>query len=79
MHPIISDGNRSILYGADIIPMAAHIPIPWVVAYDIQPLLTVQEKGKLHHNMEEENGILFFDNDTKLQACTVRQEGKHVK
>ena len=79
MHPIISDGNRSIFYGADIIPMAAHIPIPWVMAYDIQPLLTVQEKGKLLPKMVDENWILFFEHDPKLQACTVRQEGKHFK
>jgi glyoxylase-like metal-dependent hydrolase (beta-lactamase superfamily II) len=79
MHPIISDGNRSIFYGADIIPMAAHIPIPWVMAYDIQPLLTVQEKGKLLPKMVDENWILFFEHDPKLQACTVGQEGKHFK
>ena len=43
MHPIIGDSTNKLIYMADLIPMAAHIPLPWVMAYDIPPALTVQE------------------------------------
>ena len=47
MHPIIGDSSQKLIYMADLIPMAAHIPLPWVMAYDIQPVQTVKEKGEI--------------------------------
>ncbi|RMF07359.1 MAG: MBL fold metallo-hydrolase, partial [Candidatus Neomarinimicrobiota bacterium] len=47
IHPLIRDGNRTLFYCGDLIPMSAHIPLPWVMAYDIHPVLTVQEKERL--------------------------------
>ena len=79
LHPVITDGNQSIFYGADIIPMVAHIPIPWVMAYDIQPVVTVKEKEKLLTKIVDENWFLFFAHDPNVQACTVQLDGKHFK
>ncbi|MBT3496543.1 MAG: MBL fold metallo-hydrolase [Candidatus Marinimicrobia bacterium] len=77
LHPIISDGTQTLFYGADIIPSSAHIPIPWIMAYDIDPVLTVDEKAKLLPKMLDENWIIFFEHDQKVQAGTLKQEGKH--
>jgi len=79
MHPIISDGDKSVFYGADLIPMAAHIPIPWVMAYDINPVTTVCEKEELIPKMVDENWLLFFEHDPNIQACSIHQDGKHFK
>ena len=79
MHPLISDGNNTLFYGADIIPMAAHIPVPWVMAYDINPVVTVQEKIKILTKVVDENWILFFEHEPNIQACTVYNNGKHFK
>tara|TARA_B100000700_G_scaffold246543_1_gene275546 strand:- start:3128 stop:3976 length:849 start_codon:yes stop_codon:yes gene_type:complete len=79
LHPVITDGNQSIFYGADIIPMAAHIPVPWVMAYDIQPAVTVKEKENLLIKMVDENWFLFFEHDPHIQACTIHLDGKHFK
>ena len=79
MHPVISHGNQSVFYGADIFPMVAHIPVPWVMAYDIHPVVTVQEKAELLPKMVDENWILFFEHDPHIQACTLHQDGKHFK
>ena len=79
LHPIVSDGSKKLFYGADIFPMAAHIPIPWVMAYDIQPVVTMEEKRKLLQKMEREDWILFFEHDPLIQACTVHKDGKHYK
>ena len=79
LHPIVSDGSNKLFYGADIFPMVAHIPIPWVMAYDVQPVVTMEEKQKLLQKMEREDWILFFEHDPHIQACTVHKEGKHYK
>ena len=79
LHPIVSDGSNKLFYGADIFPMVAHIPIPWVMAYDVQPVVTMEEKQKLLQKMEREDWILFFEHDPHVQACSVHKDGKHYK
>ncbi len=79
MHPVITDSTNIVFYGSDLIPLVAHIPVPWVMAYDIQPVVTVQEKQALLPKMAEENWILFLEHDPKIQACTIHQDGKHFK
>ena len=77
MHPVISDGNKTVFYGADIFPTAAHIPIPWVMSYDLRPAETVKEKDSLLKRMHNEEWILFFEHAPIYQACTIGIEGKH--
>lgn len=79
LHPMISDGTKTLFYGADIFPLAAHISIPWVMAYDVQPVVTMKEKEILLPKMQDEEWILFLEHDPKIQACTVHQDGKHFK
>ena len=79
LHPMISDGTKTLFYGADIFPLAAHISIPWVMAYDVQPVVTMKEKEILLPKMQDEEWILFLEHDLKIQACTVHQDGKHFK
>ena len=77
MHPIISDGNKKLFYGADIFPTHAHLPIPWVMAYDLHPAKTMSEKSKLLKKMYEQEWILFFEHDPFYQACTIDMRGKY--
>ncbi|MBT3479143.1 MAG: MBL fold metallo-hydrolase [Candidatus Marinimicrobia bacterium] len=79
MLPKIQDSSNTIVYMADLIPMAAHIPLPWVMAYDILPVLTVQEKQLFLPKAVDENWILFFEHDPVHQACTVHFDGKHYR
>ena len=79
MHPIISDGVQTLFYGADIFPLSAHIPVPWVMSYDVQPVVTMQEKEKLLIKMREEGWVLFFEHDPNIQACTVDRLDKHFR
>jgi len=76
MHPIISDGNKTIFYGSDLFPTVTHIPVQWVMSYDIQPLITVQEKNDLLKEMFEKEWILFFEHDPNFQACIINWDGK---
>lgn len=79
MHPVISDGSQTVMYCGDLIPMAAHIPLPWVMAYDILPVKTVEEKRSILPKAVDENWILFFEHDPLIRACTVEFDGKHFK
>ena len=60
MHPIVSDGNRTIFYGSDLFPTAAHIPVQWVMSYDIQPMVSIKEKHKLLKNVSKRIGFFFL-------------------
>ncbi|MEE8478569.1 MAG: MBL fold metallo-hydrolase [Candidatus Neomarinimicrobiota bacterium] len=79
MLPIISDNNNTLVYGADLIPTSAHIPLPWVMAYDVQPTVTIEEKKKLYSDTVNDNWILFFEHDPNITACTTQFDGKHYK
>ncbi len=57
---IIRANEKTIALPADLIPTAAHIPLPWISAYDIQPLLLLKEKESLLNEAVEHNWILFF-------------------
>jgi len=72
----ISDSDRILLYCADLIPTASHIPVPWVMAYDNNPLITMNEKNKILTLAVKENWILFFKHDPYRAAATVTQTEK---
>ncbi len=77
MHPIVGDTVNKLIYMADLIPMAAHIPLPWVMAYDIHPVQTVREKSEILPKIANEEWIMFFEHDPVHQAATVYFDGKH--
>jgi glyoxylase-like metal-dependent hydrolase (beta-lactamase superfamily II) len=79
MHPLIMDGNNTVFYAADIFPMAAHVPLAWVMAYDLNPVQTIKEKRSLLPRMVEENWTVFFEHDPLRQAGRVTMDGKHYR
>jgi glyoxylase-like metal-dependent hydrolase (beta-lactamase superfamily II) len=72
----VSDESNTLLYCADLFPTASHIPIPWIMAYDNNPLVTIEEKKRLLLKIVEENWILFFEHDPYRAAGTVHQTDK---
>ncbi len=72
----ISDESNTLLYCADLFPTTSHIPIPWVMAYDNNPLITIEEKKRLLPQIVKENWILFFEHDPFRVAGTVQQTDK---
>ena len=77
--PVISDNSNVLVYGADLIPTSAHIPLPWVMAYDVQPTVTIKEKKQLYIDAVDKNWMLFFEHDPDTVACTIQHDGKHYK
>jgi len=79
MLPQIKYNNTTLLYCADLMPSVAHIPLPWVMGYDIRPMDTMQEKRKLLNEAADNNWVLFFEHDPKNECCTLLQTEKGVR
>lgn len=73
MHPIVSDSSKKLIYAADIFPMASHLPLNWVMAYDIDPVQTINEKKYLLSKIVDEDWIVFFEHDPIRQAGKVKK------
>lgn len=67
----ISDGETTLLYGADLVPTATHLRTPYVMAYDNYPLTTIAEKTEHIGRAADEDWIVFFEHDADLAACRV--------
>lgn len=70
--PKISDGKTTLLYCCDLFPTTAHIPLPYIMAYDLRPLTTLEEKKRVLGQALEEHWTLFFEHDPKTVAGTVQ-------
>jgi len=79
MCPIISSGKNTIVYMADMIPSLAHIPINFLMSYDIRPLQVMDEKQTFLKTAADNNYILFFEHDNTIECATVLQTEKGIK
>ncbi|MCB0770097.1 MAG: MBL fold metallo-hydrolase [Flavobacteriales bacterium] len=79
MIPHILYKGRTLVYMADLLPSVHHIPLPWVMAYDTRPLLTMQEKKVFLERAAAEELILFFEHDPVNQCATVELTEKGVR
>jgi glyoxylase-like metal-dependent hydrolase (beta-lactamase superfamily II) len=75
----LSDSSNTFLYCCDLIPTTSHIPIPYVMGYDLQPLVTVEEKKKILKTAVEENWKLFFEHDPETAYATLAATDKGIR
>jgi len=79
MLPVIKYKNKTIVFMADLLPSPAHIPLPYVMAYDMFPMKTLNEK-KIFLSEAEQNGyILFFEHDPTIECCTLQLTEKGIR
>ena len=74
----ISDSKNTILYCGDLFPTTSHIPLPYVMGYDLQPLITITEKKKILPAAVDENWKLFFEHDPETVLATVINTDKGI-
>lgn len=79
MLPLIQYRDKKILYVADLVPSVAHIPLPWIASYDVQPLVAMDEKARILQKAADEGYILFFEHDPEIEAATVIQTDKGIR
>ncbi len=73
--------DKILLYAADLFPTSAHIPLPYVMAYDVRPLVTFEERTRYLPWLVEKNAVLFYEHDATVQCSTVHQtpEGRYER
>lgn len=74
----VSDGSNTVLYCADLLPFVSHIRLPYIMAYDLQPLVTLAEKKKYLKQALDENWILYFGHDPEYAAVTLKYSDKGI-
>lgn len=74
--PKISDGRTTILYACDLFPTTSHIPLPYIMAYDLRPLTTLEEKKRLLAPAADEGWVIFFEHDPLTAAGRVKRTEK---
>ena len=79
MLPQINYNGKTIVFMADLLPSQGHIPIPYVMAYDMQPLVTMQEKKSFLKEALENDYILFFEHDPKYECCSLQQTERGIR
>lgn len=76
--PVISDGTTSVFYCADLMPTTSHVQLPWIMAYDLRPLVTLEEKRKIVNEAVDQNWILFFEHDPNTEAVRLKRTEKGI-
>lgn len=92
IHPWLSEGHTvgqqliqvsgpegTLMYCADIIPTASHIPVPFVMGYDLFPVTTMAEKKEILQQAANHQWLIFFEHDPHTAACTVKMTEKGVR
>jgi glyoxylase-like metal-dependent hydrolase (beta-lactamase superfamily II) len=74
--PEIDLGNKKLIYAADLIPSSHHIPVNYVMGYDIEPLKTMEEKAKLYAESDLKELIIYLEHDPVVECCRL---GKNEK
>ena len=79
MLPQINYKGQTIVYMADLLPSIGHIPLPYVMAYDMFPLKTLNEKANFLKEAQENNYILMLEHDSVNECCTLQMTEKGIK
>ena len=79
MLPVIKYKEKTIVFMADLLPSAAHIPMPYIMGYDMFPLTTLNEKKEFLNEAAQNNYILFLEHDPVNECCTVQQTEKGIR
>lgn len=67
-------GGRTLFSFADLVPMRAHVPLPWIMGYDLYPVETLEAKKCLLPQAAREKWLCFFYHDPDVPLCRVVEE-----
>ncbi|MBN2615291.1 MAG: MBL fold metallo-hydrolase [Bacteroidales bacterium] len=77
--PHIHVNGKILVYTADLMPSVAHLPMPWIMAYDTRPLQTLKDRERFYAEALENDYILFFEHDLYNEACTLVDTPKGIR
>jgi len=73
---LVENGGERLCFLADVVPTSAHLPLPWIMGFDIEPLVTLESKRRLYARAEAEGWLLFFEHDPEVAVGRLAREGK---
>ncbi len=73
---LVTSGGETACFLADVIPTRHHLPLPWIMGYDVEPLVTLESKRRLLARAEAEGWLLVFEHDASVPWGRVRHDGK---
>ena len=73
---LIDGGSEIACFLGDVCPTSSHLPLPWIMGYDVEPLLTMESKRSLLKRAEEEKWLLVFEHDPTVAWGRVKHDGK---
>ena len=79
MVPLMEYKCRKLAFMADLLPSTGHVPLPYVMSYDVRPLITMTEKEAVLRRAAEENWVLLLEHDPTNEACTVQMTDRGVR
>ena len=77
--PKIQYKGKTILFASDLVPTAGHIPIPYLMGYDVRPLVTMEEKTRILNSLVENNSLLFLQHDPVNEVVFLKKTEKGVR
>ena len=77
--PKIKYKEKTILFASDLVPTAGHIPIPYLMGYDIRPLITMEEKERVLQDAVQNNVLLFLQHDPYNEVVSLKNTDKGVR
>jgi glyoxylase-like metal-dependent hydrolase (beta-lactamase superfamily II) len=72
---LVESGGERACFLADVVPTAAHLPLPWIMGYDVEPLVTLESKRRLYARAEAEGWLLVFEHDPTVVAGRLGRDG----
>jgi glyoxylase-like metal-dependent hydrolase (beta-lactamase superfamily II) len=79
MLPQVNYKGRTILYMADLLPSVGHIPLPYVMAYDMFPLTTLNEKKSFLAEIQQNNYVMYLEHDPLNECATLQMTEKGIR
>ena len=79
MLPQVEVNGRTVVFMADLLPSPAHMPLPYVMAYDMFPLTTLKEKKTFLEEAVDKDFLLFFEHDPVIECCNLQRTEKGIR
>ena len=74
--PLLEGNHQTLLFAADLLPTHVHLPLPWVMGYDMYPTQTLLEKERFINIASEQHWLLFLEHDLEKELITINFDGK---
>lgn len=77
--PYIRYSGKTVVFAADLLPSSAHVPMPWIMAYDTRPLVTLKDKERFYADALSGDFVVFLEHDLYTEAITLQETPKGVR